>query len=418
MKEILMTTEEAKRLRLLENHADGMIPLTQVSNFLNISYRQTKRIWSNFKEKGSTALTSKKRGNQNRTLDPHIENTILSIIKEYYHDYGPTLITEKLEEKHQIKVSKETIRKIMIKNGLRQVEQQKKIKIYQRRKRRSCFGELVQLDGSPHAWFEERGPYCTLLLAVDDATGRLAAARFELEETTEGYFRLLDNYLHLYGKPICLYTDKYSSFRVNNGEDRSKPTQFSRAMKELDIKMIAANSPQAKGRIEKANGTLQDRLVKELREEGISTMEEANLFLPNYFKKYNKRFGKTPASPFNAHRPLEHNQDLGQILCSKEARKISKNLEVRYRNKVYQIQAPNRINRLRGAGIQVIEKMDGKVLLEYKGELLDFILYEEFNQQPKIMDHKELVSQWERASRKSHKPNRYHPWRSGKSVNF
>lgn len=410
MEDILMTIQEAERLRLLKNHADGLIPLTKVSNLLNISYRQTKRIWNTFKECGEKGLVSKKRNNKNHSLDPEIEKTIPSIIKEYYHDYGATLITEKLEEKHQIKVSKETVRKLMIKHGLRQAKQQKKIKVYQRRKRRSCLGELIQIDGSPHDWLEERGPYCTLLLAVDDATGRLTAARFELEETTEGYFRLMENHLQLHGKPVCLYTDKYSSFRVNHGEDRSKPTQFARAMKELDIKMITANSPQAKGRIERANGVLQDRLVKELREKGLSTIEEANFFLPAYLEVYNKRFGKTPTSAFNAHRELDHNQDLDQILCSKKARKISKNLEVRYKNEIYQIQAPNRVNRLRGAGVQVIEKMNGEIFIEYKGEFLDFILYEEFSQQPKIMDHKELVAQWERSS-KARKPGKHHPWK-------
>ena len=162
-------------------------------------------------------------------------------------------------------------------------------------------------------------------------------------------------------------------------------------MKELDIKMIAAHSPQAKGRIERANGILQDRLVKELRCRGISTIEEANKFLPTYIESYNKRFGKAPSSPFNAHRELDHNHDLDQILCVKEERKLSKNLEVRHKNIVYQINGPNRINRLRGVGVQVVEKMNGEILIEYKGELLDFSLYEEFESQPKVIDHKELV---------------------------
>ena len=228
----------------------------------------------------------------------------------------------------------------------------------------------------------------------------------------------MENYLQLHGKPICLYTDKYSSFRVNHGEDRSKPTQFARAMKELDIEMIAANSPQAKGRIERANGVLQDRLVKELREKNISSIEDANLFLPSYIESYNKRFGKVPASPFNAHRVLDPNQDLDQILCSKEVRKISKNLEVRYKNEIYQIQAPNRVNRLRGAGVQVIEKINGEICIEYKGESLDFRVHEEFDRQSEIVDYKELVAYWERAARKKEKLSKHHPWRNGKSVNF
>lgn len=412
-----MTTKEAERFRLIKNHANGMISLREVSNLLNISYRQTIRIWNSFQLHGENALVSKKRNNHNRSLDPRLEDKILFLIREHYLDYGPTLLSEKLEEVHHIKISKETVRKIMITYGLWKVKKQKKIKVYQRRKRRSCFGELEQVDGSPHAWFEDRGPYCTLLLTVDDATGDITAARFEEEETTKGYFCLMKSYLQTHGKPMCLYSDKYGVFRVNQGRDRSKPTQFARAMKELNIKTITAHSPQAKGRIERKNGVLQDRLVKELREQGISTIKEANVFLPSYIEKHNRRFGKTPASSFNAHSELEHNQDLDQILCGKEPRRISKNLEVRYKNEIYQIQAPNRVNRLRGAGVQVIEKMNGAILIEHNGELLDFTLYEEFNTQPKILDHKELVAQWERSSRKN-KPVKNHPWRSGKSVNF
>lgn len=415
MENFFMTTKEAERFRLLKNYADNMISLVEISNILDISYRQTKRLWKAFRIHGASGLISKKRNNQNHSLDCNLEQTILSIIEQRYHDYGPTLISEKLKENYNIKISKETIRKIMIKHGLHKPKKQKKIKIYQRRKRRSCFGELVQMDGSPHNWFEGRGPYCTLLLAVDDATGNLLAGRFELTETTEGYFRLMENYLEQYGRPVCLYTDKYGSFRVNHGKDRSKPTQFARAMKELNIKMIAAHSPQAKGRIERANGILQDRLVKELRERGISTIEEANLFLPYYFKKHNKRFGKEPAASFNAHSPLNHNQDLNNILCNKETRKISKNMEINYKNEIYQIQEPNRINSLRGVRVQVIEKANGDMLIEYKGNFLNFVWYEELEKQPQIVDHKELVVQWERTTKKN-KPNMSHPWR--KSMNF
>jgi transposase len=417
VKDILMTTKEADRLHFMKSHRDGKVTLRQISNLLKISYRQTIRIWNSFKTDGPSGLVSKKRNNTNRSLDPSIEETILSLVKKRYHDYGPVLLAEKLEENHGIKISRETVRGILIKNGLRQEKRQKKIRVYQRRMRRSCLGELIQMDGSPHAWFEERGPYCTLLHAVDDATGQILAARFELEETTNGYFGLMKGYLQEHGKPVCLYTDKHSSFRINHGKDRSKPTQFARAMKELNIEMVVAHSPQAKGRIERANGVLQDRLVKELREKGISTIEEANLFLPTYLKMYNKRFGKVPSSPFNAHRELKHNQDLDHILCKKESRRVSKNLEISYKTSIFQIQALNRANRLRGANVQVIELMDSEILIEYNGEFLDFIRYEEIEAQPAIVDHKELVAQWERSS-KSHRPGRHHSWRRGKSVNF
>ena len=419
MENILMTTKEAERLRLLRNHGEGLISLVDISKQLDISYRQTKRIWRAFKLHGLNSVISKKRNNQNHCLGSDTEITVLSLIKEQYQDYNSTLLSEKLKERHEITASKEYVRQLKIKHGLHQPKKRKKVQIHQRRKRRSCYGELVQMDGSPHAWFEDRGPYCTLLLAIDDATGHLLSARFEPEETTAGYFRLMENHLRLHGKPVCLYTDKYGVFRVNQGTDRSKPTQFTRAMKELDIQIIMANSPQAKGRVERANNTLQDRLVKELRERGISTIEEGNQFLPTYLAMHNKRFGVEPASSFNAHRALDHKQDLDQILCEKEIRKISKNLEVRHDNQVYQIQAPNRVNRLRGADVQVIKKMNGEILIEYRGDLLDFVLYKEFNEQPLVVDPKELVSRWERSENRSKKPHKHHPWRSSSvSVNF
>ncbi len=408
-----MTIKEADRFRLFKEHAEKRITLMEISKLLALSYRHVLRLKKLYILHGAEGFISKKRKNQNRAFDASLHHQILSLINELYYDYGPTLIAEKLGEKHQIKISKEAVRTLLIKNGLWKVKQKKEVKIHPRRKRRSCFGELEQMDGSPHDWLEDRGPRCTLLLAVDDATSKLTAARFELEETTAGYFRLMKDYLETHGRPICLYPDKYSSFRVNHGENRSKPTQFTRAMKELGIEVITAHSPQAKGRIERANGILQDRLVKELRENNICTIEEANEFLPSYLDKYNRRFGITAADPFNAHRKLSH--DLEHVLCEKSARKISKNLEVHYKNEIFQIQAPNRVRRLRGAFVQVLEKLDGDVAIEYKGELLDYLKHEEVACQPPIIDHKQLEAQWERSTKK-HKPGKDHPWR--KSINF
>ena len=365
---------------------------------------------------GPSGIISKKRNNHNRSLGTQIKEQIVHFIKSYYSDYGPTLISEKLEERHQIRISKETVRKLMITNNLWKSKIGKEVKIYQRRTRRSCIGDLIQLDGSPHAWLENRGPRCTLHLAIDDATSMIMSGRFELEETTVGYFHLMKSYLENRGRPLCLYADKYGTFRVNNGKNRTKPTQFARAMKELDIGMITAHSPQAKGRIERANGILQDRLVKELREQGINTLEEANVFLPSYLEKYNKRFGKEPASSFNAHRELDLNHTLDRILCEKNSRKITKNLEVHYENEVYQIQAPKRVHRLRGASVQIIKKINGEILIEYKGELLDYIMYNEVQYQPVVVDHKQLITQWERSTAKRHKPKKGHPWK--KSINF
>ena len=225
--------------------------------------------------------------------------------------------------------------------------------------------------------------------------------------------RLLHDYIQENGRPRALYVDKYSVFRVNQGTDRSKKTQFTRAMSQLEIEVICAHSPQAKGRIERLNGTLQDRLVKELRLKGISSIEDANAFLPKFLENFNKRFYKAPASPINAHRPLKHGTDLNKILCYRESRKVSKNLEIHYKNRIIQLQAFDRARRLRGVAVEVLGTLDGELFIEYKGEILPHKEFKELvPQQPEVKDHKQIV---ERENRHSWRPGPNHPWRRSQS---
>ena len=290
-----MSTKEVERYEVFQRCQRGEVSLRQAARLLKLSYRQTKRLWKIYRQQGKEGLISKRRGKTSpRAFPIHLKRETLGIIREDYSDFGPTLIAEKLEEREAKHISKETIRSWMIEAGMWIPKQKKKTRIYQRRERRAAEGELLQADGSDHKWFENRAPRCTLLVAIDDATGKVTA-RFEKEETTAGYFRLMKEYIEKHGAPEAMYTDRYSVFKVNQG-DEEKLTQFGRAMKELDIELIYARTPQAKGRVERANGTLQDRLVKELRLQNISSIEEANAFLPEFLTKHNQKFGKEPRS--------------------------------------------------------------------------------------------------------------------------
>ena len=220
------------------------------------------------------------------------------IIRECYADFGPTLAGEKLAELHGISLARETLRQWMMADGLWTDRRHRMRPVHQPRHRRECVGELVQIDGSQHWWFEDRGPQCTLLVFIDDATSRLMHLRFVGAESTFDYFEATRAYLERYGKPVAFYTDKHAVFRVNKKDAAGGDgmTQFGRALHALNIDIICANSTQAKGRVERANGTLQDRLVKEMRLRGIDTLAAGNALLPAFMADYNRRFAKPPST--------------------------------------------------------------------------------------------------------------------------
>lgn len=259
-----------------------------------------------------------------------VGNLALSIIRERYSDFGPTLACEKLRERHNINISKETVRQLMTDVGLWIPRRERTGKIYQPRNRRSCLGELVQIDGSNHAWFENRAPLCTVLVFVDDATSQLLYLHFTFSESTFSCFEATRSYLERHGKPVALYSDKATVFRSNhkNAIGSDGVTQFARVMYELNIDLICANSSQAKGRIERTNLSLQDRLVKELRLQGISSMAAANAW-------YNKRFAKPARNDFNEHLPLREDEDLDLIFTVREVRRVSKCMTLQYDKALY-----------------------------------------------------------------------------------
>ena len=278
-----MSSKELDRLAIIRRVVEGRLTQAKAGEFMGLSERQLRRLCAAFEERGPAGLVSGKRGQlSNRRLPDELRAQAVEIVRERYADFGPTLACEKLLEQHALRVSKETLRAWLIGAGVWIPRRERTRTAHQPRHRRECLGELVQIDGCEHAWFEERGPGCTLLVYVDDATSRLMELRFVKSESAFDYFASTSGYLQRHGKPVAFYSDKHSIFRVNHEGSTGRArgvTQFGRALTELNIEIICANSPQAKGRVERMNKTLQDRLVKELRLRAVSTMEAGNAFL-------------------------------------------------------------------------------------------------------------------------------------------
>ena len=380
MEGIFMTTKELTRLETILKTQEKRLTQNQAAEILGLSVRQIKRLCKSFRSDGAKGLVSKKRGSKgNNRLPLKTKQIALEKIIQHYKDFGPTFAHEKLTEVHGLALSIGSVRNIMIKNKIWQSKRLKRKIVHQLRPRRDRIGELIQVDGSPDDWFENRGPRCVLLVYIDDATSQILDAMFVHSETTWDYMKLTKRYISQHGRPIAFYSDKHSIFRVNKSDALSGNglTQFGRALKELKIGLICANSPQAKGRVERANKTLQDRLKKELRLLNICTIEEANSYLPTFLQGYNKRFAKVPTSPLNAHLKLPQEMNLDRIFTIQETRHLSKNLTFQYNNKIYQIKTERPTYTLRKATVKVLEKEDGKVIVEYKGKELKYSIYEE-----------------------------------------
>src|SRR6201988_541963 len=304
---ITMSRNELTRLRVLIDIADGRLSVADATGLLGVGRRQIYRLLQAFRAGGADGLISRKRGRpSNRALGSMFRETVLAIVRERYADFGPTLAAEKLSERHGLDLGVETLRQWMIGAGLWVRRKDRLKRIRQPRARRDCLGEMVQIDGSEHWWFEDRGPQCTLLVYVDDATSRLMHLKFVETESTFDYFQATREDLQAYGKPVAFYSDKHGVFRVNStgAVQGDGMTQFGRSLHALNIDILCANTPQAKGRVERANKTLQDRLVKELRLHRISAIDAGNAFVEPFRRDYNTRFGRQPSSDHNAHRKL------------------------------------------------------------------------------------------------------------------
>ena len=306
-----MSDKEIQRLAVLQDVRDHRITQVRAAEILNLSTRQITRLLQKLNQDGVSGMAHASRGQPgHRRHDELLKSKCLCIISEHLLGFGPTLAHEKLSSMFALDIPVETLRRWMTANEL-WIPRSKRLKRpYQPRYNRDCFGELIQIDSSYHDWFEGRAAKCCLLVYIDDATGKLLHLRFCEAETTFDYMLSTRAYIEQYGKPLAFYSDKHSVFRVNQKSSQdSKITQFGRILNELNIDIIFANSPQAKGRVERANRTLQDRLIKEMRLEGISSITEANAWLPCFIEQFNLKFAKTAFNPKDLHRTVTKTAD-------------------------------------------------------------------------------------------------------------
>jgi len=367
--QLLMTQAERDRLVTLRKTKKGLITRRQAAEELGLDIRQVKRLVKALKKRGDKAVVHGLRGKpSNQRIAQTVEEEAIRILSaELYKGFRPTLAAEYLADKHGIRASKETVRQWMIRGKLWRAKAQKVKAVHVWRPRRSCWGELVQWDTSVHAWLEERGPEKMYLIAlIDDATSRLFA-RFVPADSTEHHMRELWAYVEHYGRPQAVYTDKASLFQptLAPGWKEEEPgpkteTQMGRAFRELGIQWIAAHSPQAKGRIERCFGTLQDRLVKGLRKAGARTQEDANQYLGREFlKEWNERFTVQAASETDAHRPLGKTLSLESTLSHMEQRQVMNDYTVAWEGRRWQIPKAAVQPGLRRSSIRIESRLDG-----------------------------------------------------------
>lgn len=417
---IELTRKALHRLRAVEAVVEGRLKQGQAGEQLGLTTRQVKRLVVAYRREGARGLVSRREGRaSNRRLKEPVREAIRALLVERYPDFGPTFACEKLREVHDIVVSVETVRALQIELGLWRPKRRKAARAFQLRERRGRFGELIQIDGSPHDWFEGRGARCTLIVFIDDATGRLVQLRFFPAETTVAYMQVLRAHLEAFGRPVAVYSDRHSIFRLTCEEAANGHilTQFGRALAGLEIEAIHARTPQAKGRVERANQTLQDRLVKELRLRGIDTMEAANAFLPDFAADYSRRFAVAASVAEDAHRALAHRpRELDLLLSQHHERRVSKSLSVQYRNVLYQIRHAGPGHRLRGAAVTVCDLPGDEVVLLHDGRELPYAAYRNGERPPPIADEKTVNGRVEAALAKQggktvSKPRADHPWR-------
>jgi len=391
-----MSTAELKRLEIIQSIIDKRVSVVDASTLMGLSRSQVHRLLKRYKSDGAAGLVSGKRGKpSNRRYPDSIRDYALHIVQARYHDFGPTLAAEKLEEVHQLSISKETLRKWMVEAEIWEPRINRKRRVHQPRNRRDCFGELIQIDGSHHWWFEERGPKCALLVYVDDATSKLVHLRFCPSENAFDYFHATKTYLSEYGKPLSFYSDKHAVFRTTHASQKDATTgmtQFGRALNELNIDIICANSPQAKGRVERANKTLQDRLVKELRLRDISTIEDANAYARDFMNDYNVRFGKEPRNPKDVHRPFTEQDSLDGSLCHKEQRTLSNTLTLRYDKVLFILEPSDLAISLARKRVTVCDYPDGRLEIQHDGTTLPYRTFDKLRSvnRAEVVENKQL----------------------------
>lgn len=370
---VIMSVKELRRLHVIHQVIEKKITQVVASELLGLTVRQIRRISKRVRELGEKGIAHRSRGKaSNRRIDGTIKARVLKVYGTMYADFGPTLASEKLAEREGIPISDETLRLWLLEAGIDHFTRRARPH-RQWRERKAHAGELLQMDGSHHAWFEDRGPACVLMAYIDDATGRVHA-RFYAYEGTIPAMDSFKRYVKRYGLPLAVYADKHTTYKspaeptlTEQLAGQEPMSQFERSLLELGVSMIHAHSPQAKGRIERLFKTFQDRLVKEMRLAGITTMEEANRFLGNYLPTYNRRFAIRPAPAADLHRPVPKGSDLNRVLCIKTERTLRNDFTVTHDRKLYQIQ-----DNLRATRVMVEERLDGSTQITHRGKRLRY----------------------------------------------
>jgi transposase len=371
-----MSVSERERGSVLRQVAARLISQETAGERLGLSVRQVKRLYRSWKARGDAGLVSRQRGRVSpRRLEASLRDRIETLLKTKYPDFGPTLAAEKLRERDRIEVSRETVRRIQVALGLARVRRRRAKRVHSPRERRPRLGELIQIDASPHDWFEGRGPRCALIVFIDDATNRLTALQFAPTETTVAYLNALRAHVLAHGVPLAFYSDRNGIFRVNAKEAESGDglTEFGRVAERLKIELIQASTPQAKGRVERANQTLQDRLIKEMRLRGLSDIPAAQAFTQDFIELWNDKFARPPLDPAEAHRPWTTGAEaLEKALARRQERVLSKALTFSVGGKVCCVKTNGPGTALRGARVTILHFLDGTMRVEYKNRTLPY----------------------------------------------
>jgi transposase len=377
--DLVMSVRERDRAHIVRQVIEHRLSQREASERLGIGVRQFKRLLRSWRRQGDAGLVSRQRGRVSHNRLPEaLRAEIMALLRDKYPDFGPTLAAEKLLELDGIKVSRESIRQMQVALGLWKPKRRRVRRVFKLRDRRPRFGELIQIDGSPHDWFEGRGPRCTLIVFIDDATSRLTALRFVPVESARAYLETLRCHVLEHGCPLAFYSDRHGIFRVNAKDAKSGDgkTELGRVAARLKIELIHALTPQAKGRVERANQTLQDRLVKEMRLRNICSIEAANAFVPDFIGFWNGRFAVKPSNETSAHRPwADTPQALEDALARHEDRVLSKALTFRSSGTKYCVKTTGPGTALRGAKVTLHHFVGGGMSVHYKDRLLPVTAY-------------------------------------------
>jgi transposase len=389
-----MSGKERERAFVVRRCIAGELSQLEASERLGVCVRQIKRLVGAWRRQGDAGLVSRRRGHPSpRRMAEGLRSRIGDLLREFYPDFGPTLAAEKLAERDGITVSAETVRRLQIALGLWKPKRRRAKRVFQLRDRRPRFGELIQIDGSPHDWFEGRAAKCCLIVFIDDATGRLTSLRFAPTESAQAYGEALRAHVLAHGCPLAFYSDRHGIFRVNakDAEGGDGKTEFGRVAERLKIGLINALTPQAKGRVERANQTLQDRLVKELRLRNICTMEAGQAYLPEFMRAWNKRFAVEPRDPGSAHRPWTATEaELDIALARREERTLSKALTFSFEGTKYCVHTRGPGTAMRGGKVTVHRLNDGRLHVTYKERVLRLTAYGSYPVPDPAADEKTL----------------------------